>query len=80
MGVGRTKGSVTVRAVVKDSESYPPVCIFPSWTVTPVARLDPFVDREQVIVSGAPGRYKLTGVTVIDRLTRLSASLAITIE
>jgi len=79
--VNQGKRSATVRAVidVATQETNPPVCLYPTWKVSPAARLDPMPQPEQVTVYGAPGRYKVSAVSSVG-LSRLYAETAVTIE
>ncbi len=80
--VDQGPGFVTVRAQIAqaNAETSPPVCLEPSWQVTPMARLDPFSDREQVTVYGEPGKYQLTGTSLVGTGGRLRASIRVAIE
>lgn len=75
-------GFATVRAVVDSSSTDPvvPVCLEPSWLVTPNARLDRTIP-EQATILAAPGRYLVKATTVISKQRKpLSATAIIVIE
>ncbi len=81
--VGQGPGFVTVRAQIAqaNAETSPPVCLEPSWQVTPSTRLDPYSDREQVTVFGSSGKYQVTGVVQGGATgSRLRASIPVAIE
>ena len=72
----------TVRAVVKDSagaDTVLPLCLTPSWAVSPAARID-LSKPEQATIYATPGKYSVTATTVISRNERLSARTRIYIE
>ena len=58
----------------------PPVCLYPTWKVSPGARLDPSTEQDLVVVQGAPGRYKVSAVSTVTGVTRLYAETAVTIQ
>ncbi len=80
--VSRGAGFVILRAEIASATSEPStaVCLDPSFSVTPLARLDRGTP-EQVTVFGAPGRYTVTATSVVSKLTRpLVTSTGIVIE
>jgi len=80
--VSQGKRTATVRAVIDlaSSEMNPPVCLYPTWKVSPAARLDPITEQDLVVVQGAPGRYKVSAVSTVTGVTRLYAETAVTIQ
>lgn len=82
--VSRGPGFVTLRTEIasttSDSNPTTPVCLDPSFTVNPLARLDRSTP-EQVTVFGVPGRYTVRASTIVSKLTRpLVATAPIKIE
>jgi hypothetical protein len=82
MVVAEGEGFATLRAIARDwagNDVYPPVCLEPSWIVSPKAATD--VSRaEQVTVYGS-GKYEVTAISVLTRNGRqLRASVTIGID
>jgi hypothetical protein len=84
--VSRGPGFVALRAEIasatgdSDPTTARAVCLDPSFSVSPVARLDRGTP-EQVTVFGAPGRYTVTARSTVSKLTRpIVTSAAIKIE
>jgi hypothetical protein len=74
-------GFATVRAVATESASDTvlPLCLTPSWVVSPSARVDTS-HPEQATIYATPGKYSVTATTVISRAETLSAKTRIYIE
>jgi hypothetical protein len=65
--VEQGKSFARVRAVsVQPGEDTVPVCLAPSWSVTPTARLIPASDSEEAILYATGGPYRVTATSITD--------------